>query len=371
MSATKTYSTRKFIEPAIFLRWFTFGLISLALVASWFMGQTQIRKTVAVEPDAEDYVEVGSLTLKPSAIGATRIKAEAKIPANHWVTYELILLDSQGNIVTSAMKEAWSESGTWNEDGESGTWSEQDLDAGLDIKAQTSETLTLAVSVLDYTTSSGQEITNPVPIEVKASTGVVYQTPLLWGWIVTAVLTWISGSLIQSGCGRRAIFKTIPDSDVGARGTLGGSLSLVHLRLEIISDETTQLTLSPKLWIRNADGDDLYRHTYTVIPRIAGEDVKKSELNAYFRLLKKGSYGFYVEVMPDAPVDRTTITVFDGAKTSGRVEVTDIDNVAIEILDDLDDDLKSSRTDDLLQDSPQDPPNDDDDLSENPGVGFS
>ncbi|NJN62175.1 MAG: hypothetical protein HC795_12145 [Coleofasciculaceae cyanobacterium RL_1_1] len=344
MSATKTYSTRKFIEPAIFLRWFTFGLISVALVASWFMGQTQIRKTVAVESDAEDYTEVGPLTLNPRAIGATRIKAVANIPSNHWVTYELILLDSQGNIVTSAMKEAWSESGTWNEDGESGTWSETDLDAGLDVKVQASETLTLAVSVLDYTATSGQEITTPVPIEVTAHTGIVYQTPLWWGWIVTAVLTWMSGYMIQTGSGRKAIFKTIPDSDVGARGTLGGSLSLVHLWLEITSDETTPPTLKPKLWIRNADGEDIFRYTYTVTPRSAGEDVRKSELNVYFRLREKGSYGFYVEVMPDASVDRTTITVFDGAKTAGRVEVTDIDNVAIDMLDDLENDSDASLT---------------------------
>ncbi|TAF57466.1 MAG: hypothetical protein EAZ61_01270 [Oscillatoriales cyanobacterium] len=353
MSASPTYSTRKFLEPAIILRWFAFGLISVAIVASWFLGKTQIRKTISVEPDPEDYVEVGALTLEPNPIGAMRIKAEAKIPSNHWVTYELILLDSQGEVVTSAMKEAWSESGTWNEDGESGTWSEQDLDAGLDIKAQNRETLTLAVSVLDYTTSSGQPIERSVPITVKASTGVVYRTPLYWGWIVTAVLTWMSGQMIRTGCGRQAIFKTIRDSDVGARGTLGGSRKLVHLRLEIASDETTPPLLEANLWIRNADGEDVYQHTYPVTPKFIGQAVRQSELNAYFRLLEKGPYGFYVEVTPDASVDRTTITVFDGARTSGRVEVTDIENVAIDILED------------------QDPPNDDDVLGEHPGLGFS
>jgi hypothetical protein len=343
MSATKTYSTRKFIEPATILRWFAFGLISVAIVASWFMGRTQIRKTLSVEPDPEDYVEVGSLTLEPSAIGALRIKAEAQIPSNHWVTYELILLDRQGKVVTSAMKEAWSESGTWSEDGESGTWSEEDLDAGLDVKAQNRETLTLAVSVLDYTTTSGQEITASVPISVKASTGVVYRTPLYWGWIVISVLSWMSGRIIKTGCGRQVMFKTIPDSDVGARGTLGGARRLVHLRLEIVSDETTPPILHPTVWIRNAEGEDIYRQTYHVTtPQLMGQASRKSELNAYFRLLEKGSYGFYVEVMPDASVDRTTITVFDGAKTAGRVSVTDIDNVAIAVLEDLDRDLQSS-----------------------------
>lgn len=371
MSATKTYSTRKFIELAIILRWFAFGLISVALVASWFMGRTQIRKTLSVEPDPEDYVEVGSLILEPSAIGALRIKAEAQIPSNHWVTYELILLDSQGNVITSAMKEAWSESGTWNEDGESGTWSEKDLDAGLDVKAQNRETLTLAVSVLDYTTTSGQEIAASVPIVVKASTGVVYRTPLFWGWIVTSVLTWMSGRIIKTGCGRQVMFKTIPDSDVGARGTLGGARRLVHLRLEIMSDETTPPILYPTVWIRNAEGEDIYRQTYPVTtPQFMGQASRKSELNAYFRLLEKGSYGFYVEVMPDASVDRTTITVFDGAKTAGRVSVTDIENVAITDLEDLDRDLQSSTSGEPSS-SPDRAIDDDDDLNENPGVGFS
>lgn len=341
MSATKTYKTRKFIEPAIVLRWFAFGVISLALVASWFMGQERLRKTVSVEPDAEDYVEVGSLSVSPTAIGALRIKAEANIPRNHWVTYELILLDRDGEVITSAMKEAWSESGTWSEDGETGTWEEDDLNAGLDIKLRQSETFTVAVSVLDYTTTSGQEVTDAVPIAVQVSTGVPYRLPLWWGWLVTVTLTWLTGRLIRSGCGRRAIFKTIPDSDIGSRGTLGGAFRLVQLQLEILSDETTPASLTPQLWIRNADGEDLYRQSYTVIPNGSGTDRRKSTLDVYFRLLEKGSYGFYVEVVPDASIDRTTLTVWDGVKTVGAVTVTDIDNVAIAILEEMDTSMTS------------------------------
>ncbi|MGD1903818.1 MAG: hypothetical protein ACFB9N_16445 [Geitlerinemataceae cyanobacterium] len=336
MSATKTYTTRKFTEPAIAIRWLTFWLMSAALVASWFLGREQISQTVYVEPNAEGLAEVGELQLKPNAIGATRIRAEARVPSNHSVTYELRLVDSQGEVVASAMKEAWAQSGTWQEDGESGTWSEDDLGAGLDVRATETESLTLGVSVLDYTTTDGIAVATPVPIEVRASTGVIYRTPLFWGWIVTTILTVIAGEISHAGIGKRAIFRTIPDSDVSARGTLGGPSSLVYMRVTIDSDENTPLSFQPQLWIRNADGEDIYTQTYTLKSSGSGDE-RKTVLDGYFRLLEKGSYGFYLEVLPDASVDRTTLAVFDRARSSGSVEVTDIENVAIADVDGLTD----------------------------------
>jgi len=348
MSACKTYTTRKFVEPAIWIRWAAFGLMSLALVASWFFGRQQISRSVSVEPDAEDFVEVGTLTLQPQAIGATRIRAEAKIPTNQWVTYELILVDPQGEVVTSALKNAWKESGIWREDGQTGTWSEKDVDAGLDVKISEPETLTLGVSVLDYTTSDGNALTDPVTIEVRASTGVVYRTPLLWGWIVTAVLTVVSGEVIWAARGKRVMFRTLPDSDLGTRGTLGGPGNLVHMRVQIDSDETTPSSFQPQLWIRNADGEDIYTQTYRVTPNSGGGDSRQSVLHAYFQFLERGSYGFYLEVMPDASVDRTSLLVLEHARTGGKVEVTDIDNVAI--VDSADPSAES------IDDSPAEPP---------------
>jgi len=330
MTVRKTYSTRKFTEPAIWLRRLTFGLMSAALAASFFTSDRQISRTVSVSPDGEDYTEVGTLDLRPRAIGATRIWAKASVPTNHWVTYELVLVDRDGEIVTSAMKEAWKESGTWQEDGESGTWSESDLDAGLDFKVSQPETLTLGVSVLDYSTNSGLEVDGAVPIRVEARTGTVYRTPLLWGWIVTALLTAVSGNMVKSSSGRKAIFKTIPDSDVGARGTLGGPRGLVRMHVKIESDENTPTVFRPKLWIRNGDGEDVFVKTYTIVPTNSiGTDSRTTTFDVYFRFLERGSYGFYLEVVPDLSVDRTTLTVFDRARTVGRVEVTDIENASV------------------------------------------
>ncbi|NEQ14470.1 MAG: hypothetical protein F6K44_11625, partial [Moorea sp. SIO3E2] len=48
------------------------------------------------------------------------------------------------------------------------------------------------------------------------------------------------------------------------------------------------------------------------------------KLQTFFLLESRSSYGFYVEVCPDASVDRTTLRVIDGNRTFTSVEVVKI-----------------------------------------------
>jgi hypothetical protein len=106
---------------------------------------------------------------------------------------------------------------------------------------------------------------------------------------------------------------------------MGGNNSLLKLVVTVKSDETTPKTLYVNLWIRDGNGEDLYTHTYSIYPRYVTTDVRSSQLVTYFQLPQKASYGFYVEVTPDAPIDRTELEVYDRVKTTGKVIVTRIE----------------------------------------------
>ncbi|MGC9505999.1 hypothetical protein [Baaleninema sp.] len=319
----KTERTSKFLEPGLYVSWFAAGFAGLALILSWFLGNTVIKETVQVPP--EDSVELTTLELKPRAIGATRINAVAQIPTNRWVTYELQLLDAEGNPIASALKQAWKESGTWYEDGESGTWQESDLRAGLDVQAQKDkEPVTLAIAVLEYTDTSGNPIEQAVPIRVNVQQGVVDGRYLWPGAIATLILAFLTGRAMKES-GRLVLNKSIRDSDVGDRAVMGGKNNLLKLDIDIASDEHTPQTLRVQLWIRDGNGEEIYAKIYPVRPRRITEDIYKSEVVAYFQFPEKASYGFYVEVTPDGPIDLTSLKVFDRVRTSGSVEVVRIE----------------------------------------------
>lgn len=145
--------TNRFIEPGLYIAFGATALVILALIASAFFEKVLFSKNIAVSE--EEVTKIEALKIVPQLIGALRIDAKAIIPDNRWVAYEIQLLDKQGKLIASAEKQAWRESGTWYEDGESGSWNEDDLEAGLDVRAQKDEEVTIAISVLGYGDSSG------------------------------------------------------------------------------------------------------------------------------------------------------------------------------------------------------------------------
>ncbi|MDY6900583.1 MAG: hypothetical protein SWZ49_21275 [Cyanobacteriota bacterium] len=339
--------TNRFIDPALYIAFGATGFVFLALIASAFFGKVLFSKNVRVAE--EEVVKIEALKLEPQLVGALRIDTKASIPNNHGVVYEIQLLDKQGKMIASATKDAWRESGIWYEDGESGTWNEDDLDAGLDVRAKKGEEVTVAISVLEYENLSGGKArslttfsvddvignqankpkpkVNYVNFDVKITNGVVdgrHLWPGLFGTLALAVMTYIAAPR----SGKKVISKTINDSDPSERATLGGADKLVRVKINVTSDETSPRTMQAKLVINDSYGEQLYSETIPLSLKFHREDGKLEKVTGFaqkfFVLETQDSYGFHVEVTPDAPVDRTTLTVIDGNHTRTPVEVVHV-----------------------------------------------
>ena len=118
------------------------------------LAKTLVDKNITVTE--EEPVKVDTITLPASKLGALRIDVQTYVPNNHWVVYEIQLVDQNGQVIASAIDEAWRESGTWREGGESGTWSESDKLGGLDIRSSQAEKLDIVIQVLESGTARGQ-----------------------------------------------------------------------------------------------------------------------------------------------------------------------------------------------------------------------
>lgn len=326
----QTKSTSRFLEPTPYLCLLTTLIVIIAAWLSIMFSQPILSSNVQVEED--EPVELKTVELKSDGLGALRINVEASIPTNRWLTYELQLVDEQGNLVASALKEAWKESGTWYEDGESGTWQEEDLIGGLDVRPtqKDAQKLTISLAVLDYTDTSGREIDQPVNFRVNINNGVIDSRYLWLGFFATSILTGLS-FLAVGNSGKTAFRKWIGDSDVGERGIVGGSDNLIQVTVDVKADETCPSELDVNLWVYDGYGEEIYTcilpMTVSYITDDGEIDSAKGKVQKYFILEKRGSYRFYVEVTPDRPVDRTEIIVKEKVSTNLPIEVVIIGNL--------------------------------------------
>ncbi|MFW6359467.1 MAG: hypothetical protein ACOC0N_09700 [Chroococcales cyanobacterium] len=319
----KTQSTNRFLDPFPYVAFGGTVLLFLALIVAFFLPKTLVSTTVNVEPEDSQIIE--DIRLTPQPVGALRIDVQSQILRNQWVTYEIQILDSEGEVLASAIKQAWKESGTWYEDGESGTWYEEDIGGGLDVQAKREETISIAIAVLEYGETSGRELDLVVPFRVTVKNGVVdtrYLFAGMVGTIALGIVAWIAVPLT----GEKAIAKTINDSDPSDRATVGGSDKLVRVTVNVKADETTPRELHIRLSINNSYGEQVYSQSFPIQVNYKREEGKIEsatvKLEKFLILEPQDSYGFSVEVTPDAPIDSTTLTVWNGNKTRGSVPVT-------------------------------------------------
>lgn len=315
-------STNRFIDLWCYIAVAITGVLYAILIVSWFLGNLLVSANVLVDADEPETFQ--PIQVKPD-MGALSIDVNATLPSNRWVTYEIQLRDQQDQVLASAIKNAWAESGTWQEDGESGTWQEQDLLAALDIKATKPETITVTLEVLDYTNTAGQEIDEAVPFQVRVRTGTVDSRYLWAGFIGAVGLTILALTSVRS-TGDRVIFSRKPDSDVGDRGVVGGPNRLVRVTVTTKSDETSPRQLTVKLFVKDGDGEQIYARDFPVKVRLSKDKQGHptggtANLCTFFILEPRGSYGFYAEVVPDGPIDETRLTVREKAKTLGKVNI--------------------------------------------------
>ncbi|MGK7941173.1 MAG: hypothetical protein AB4062_13680 [Crocosphaera sp.] len=322
----KTYDTNQFIAKLAYISLGSSLMVFVALIISPFFGENLINKQINVSPEQPKTIK--QFTLTPQLIGALRVDIKAIIPTNRWVTYEIQLLDEQGKLLGSTIKQAWRESGTWREDGEVGTWSEQDLKGGMDIRVKEEKKVTLVLNVLGYG-AGNQKISDVISFRVNVNNGVI-DTRHLWPGLFGSLILGILAFLSVPNIGKRAINKTIGDSDTSARETVGGANKLVRVDINVICDETTFLKQSMvTLAINNSYGEQIYQTSEWMDMTFKKTESgyvqeAKGQVQYFFLLNERDNYGFHVNVTPDAPVDFTTLKVTEGVRTRSNVKVVEI-----------------------------------------------
>ena len=314
----------------------------LALFLSNFFAKTLVNKTVSTTvAEGETIAKLEPIIFKPSVIGALRIDTKAIIQNNSWLTYEIQLQDEQGKVLASAMKPAWKESDSWREGGESGTWREEDLRGGIDLRLnrnQKQQKLTPVIQVLEYTDTrgiplsqgviDGEKIYQNVSFRVKIIQGAIDIRYLWAGLFGTSFMTLLCFWSVKT-TGKLIIKKSINDSDIGDWAIFGGPNQLVKATIVVLADETSPMSLNIKLWLNDGFGETCCHFTEPVKMNYRrNEDNEivsaKGKKDFYFLLPKKESYNLYLEVVPDQSVDKTWLSVTQGVKTLGKIEVNQI-----------------------------------------------
>ena len=325
----QTSTTNRFKDWARPVSWWAFGAVAIALIISPFLQNRLIDKRFSVveeEPFQSDLIQY-----KPGLIGALRVDAKARLPANRWVTYELQILDESGVVLASGLKQAWRDTGTWSEGGESGSWDESDTQSGFALKTKENQpqTIRVAIQVLEAGTTTNSEWNGPVNFTLSVHDGSIDIRYMWMGFFGTLAMAFIT-SLSGGGSGQTVISKSIDDSDIGDRATLGGPKNLIQVEALIDSDETTPQKFNIELIIRNADGDVIYRNSSPVnVRKIYDEgtlDGGKAVFRDYFLISPRASYGFYLEATPDQSIDRTRLVVKENFKSRGKVTLTQIND---------------------------------------------
>lgn len=325
-SQTQIRRSSRFTDPFFYVLWLIVGSMIFALMLGAAWGNTLISTTVQVAPDEPRTFP--PFEIKPMVIGAFRADVEAIVPENRWLTYELQLKDNQGQVIASALKQAWAESGTWYEEGESGSWYENDLLAGFDFRTGKPEPVTLTLAVLEYSDTSGRELEEPVSFAITVKEGVV-DTRYLWAGLVGTSLLGILASFSFGQSGRLVIRRRVPDSEVGGRAILGGSKNLVRTYVDIKGDANAPPYITVQLSITNSNGAEVYQDTHTVNLHQKKSDKGKvtsthGKLCKFFELEPRDSYKFYAVVTPAQNIDNTRIQVREKSRTFRPVEVVSV-----------------------------------------------
>ena len=306
-------------------RWPRWILILWVLVLGLFVLGMLAKKTVweGVFHLEENEAESSPLlNIEPPLIGALRLNVSAALLENHWATYQISLLDQAGTPMIEMLKESWSETGSWSEGGESGTWSESDTNLDWDTRLNSAENLVVQVAVLETTDSNGSEADFEVPIQVRLESGVV-DSDFLWIALVFIGVLWVIAYYAAGHGGIPVIVEKNNDSEVSGRAVLGGPKSLVCMRLAIKADETTPGCLEVCYTIRDSKGEIACQRNEDIPASYVRDDGEIDSAYANFRrylvLPKRQSYGFFVEVTPDNPVESLKLIVTDHA-TARSVE---------------------------------------------------
>ena len=314
----ETRKTSRFIDPwlclaiAAALAILVAGIVSLASPDTLIDHQIEVppSKTVRLEP----------ISVRPAPWGAIRINVRARLRPNRWVAFEIQVLDEEDRLLGSAIKEAWRRSASSQG---------SNLRGGLDLRPDRPRSLTLAIAVLDAGPSVRGRRTGPVAFTVRATQGVADGRYLLAGFLGCSALAALA-VLSRSFSGTPAIAKTIVDSEVCDRATVGGPGNLVRVIITTKLDETRPERVDVCLRVRNAWGELAYTQRRSVnVRQYLNSNSESIQVNTEWLLIlqERGSYSFFAAVTPDEPVYFATLQVLERARTTPMADVTTVTTI--------------------------------------------
>jgi hypothetical protein len=318
----------RFIDQWSYIAWGATGLIVVAMVFVNLWRKPLLRQTIAVT-EAQP-IQLAPIQIRPRTIGALRVQAIATLGNSEAASYEVRLLDAQGRVIAVAGKEVWADSGTWSEEGESGTWSEQDLQAELDIRARQNETVTVAIALLEYTNTAGQDLNKPLVIAVAVDDGVVddrYLAPGVWGCLILGVLSFMAVPTL----GKSFVARDKGSNAIAKRTTLGGPDQLLRIILKVKGSNVPNENILVAIAISNGEGEQIYKNTRFITPSCNKETGKyhvSKKLTEFVILSSRQSYGFHIDVIPKSSAYRTTLLVLENARTRFPADVTIVDDAS-------------------------------------------
>jgi hypothetical protein len=309
-------TTGRFIDRWAYLALGVFGLMVIALVTAAIWQKPLINRTLAVPIDSR--TTLPPIPIQPSLWGALRVDVAAQLPTGEGATYDLQILDAQGRVIASAVKDAWSESGSWSEEGESGTWSEAELQAGLDLRASRAEPITIAIGVQDHTTALGKPLDTPVTFKVKVDAGAI-DDRYLWAGFIGTLCTSLLALLAVPTSGHRVIAKTLSGPEITQRATMGGPNRLLRLVVKVAGYNSCPSSVKLHLTIQDAEGTARFQDDIYLTINYTKNDGKITGANAtytaFILLEPQGSYGYRVAITPNESIKKTTLIVSEDART--------------------------------------------------------
>jgi hypothetical protein len=325
MSATST-TTGRYIDLALYTCVIAFVVVVLGVLGGGLLEQEYLSQVAAVR--SGESVNLAPIQFQRLSYGALRLEVVALIEANRWITYEVELRDRQDQVLFSAIKPGWRESGTWREEGESGTWDEADLDAVLELKVTETEPITIRLNLLDYTTTNGTDINEPATLKVTLRRGLD-SGMLWWGLLGTGII--LVGAFWWGPFGGDRLIHSLSnqDSELVLQALLARGRPLLRLTITLTSTHQSQFHRTLRVRIRSLDGTHTFytnRHELNLSSNIKrnedGEVTQARAVQHTFLISPQAMEVALIVEVPDLTLkDRVSVTLEQGVHTRWTVPV--------------------------------------------------
>lgn len=294
-------------------------------------------RSLTFRPAADRSLLSEPFRLESGPLGSPLLQVEATIPRDTNLTYQLELLDPNGQVVLELSRDGWRETGTWTEDGQSGTYDESDTAVPLLLRPAASGPHRLRLRLEELSGADGQPRAEPVGFRARLRPHRV-NAPLLLltaaAGLVSSVCAWMG---IYGHC-RRVHRLRLEEGRARLRADLGPGLVRLWITVRYEPEAQAPLPQSVPLRLQVHDGLGRLRQRHEQpLPLTAltvnDEPLRFARQRLVLRLPERGNLALQVELPDDLGPARDalaqfTLTVEDGVRLPWPQPVLPLDSPA-------------------------------------------